>query len=179
MGGRITQYLLEKSRIVTQAPEERNYHVFYELLAGLDQQLRDKYGLLTPDKYFYLNQVFLQNFRENFFNRVHPFDTPGLIYVIHSGWKLRDRREDRYPRLQSAAVGHAGVGIHFGGTGHDFQNSGQRSPPWQRVLSQEADEAWPGRGGGRFGCGDPLGRSSPSGELGRDHQSAHDQNDSE
>ncbi|KAF3419816.1 hypothetical protein E2986_08715 [Frieseomelitta varia] len=56
VGGRITQYLLEKSRIVTQAPEERNYHVFYELLAGLDQQLRDKYGLLTPDKYFYLNQ---------------------------------------------------------------------------------------------------------------------------
>ncbi|XP_029046871.1 unconventional myosin-XV isoform X2 [Osmia bicornis bicornis] len=56
VGGRITQYLLEKSRIVTQASEERNYHVFYELLAGLDQQLRDKYGLLTPDKYFYLNQ---------------------------------------------------------------------------------------------------------------------------
>lgn len=59
VGGRITQYLLEKSRIVTQASEERNYHVFYELLAGLDQQLRDKYGLLTPDKYFYLNQVIL------------------------------------------------------------------------------------------------------------------------
>lgn len=57
VGGRITQYLLEKSRIITQASEERNYHVFYELLAGLDQQLRDKYGLLTPDKYFYLNQV--------------------------------------------------------------------------------------------------------------------------
>lgn len=57
VGGRVTQYLLEKSRIVTQAAEERNYHVFYELLAGLDQQLRDKYGLLTPDKYFYLNQV--------------------------------------------------------------------------------------------------------------------------
>ncbi|XP_066584309.1 unconventional myosin-XV [Prorops nasuta] len=56
VGGRVTQYLLEKSRIVTQATEERNYHVFYELLAGLDQQLRDKYGLLTPDKYFYLNQ---------------------------------------------------------------------------------------------------------------------------
>ena len=62
VGGRITQYLLEKSRIVTQAPEERNYHVFYELLAGLDQQLRDKYGLLTPDKYFYLNQVTFDNF---------------------------------------------------------------------------------------------------------------------
>ncbi|XP_058797715.1 unconventional myosin-XV [Phymastichus coffea] len=56
VGGRVTQYLLEKSRIVTQAQDERNYHVFYELLSGLDQQLRDKYGLLTPDKYFYLNQ---------------------------------------------------------------------------------------------------------------------------
>ncbi|KAJ8681733.1 hypothetical protein QAD02_017525 [Eretmocerus hayati] len=56
VGGRVTQYLLEKSRIVTQATDERNYHVFYELLSGLDQQLRDKYGLLTPDKYFYLNQ---------------------------------------------------------------------------------------------------------------------------
>lgn len=67
VGGRITQYLLEKSRIVTQASEERNYHVFYELLAGLDQQLRDKYGLLTPDKYFYLNQVIqnLSNFTAN------------------------------------------------------------------------------------------------------------------
>lgn len=69
MGGRITQYLLEKSRIVTQAPEERNYHVFYELLAGLDQQLRDKYGLLTPDKYFYLNQVFFPSFYKIFFEK--------------------------------------------------------------------------------------------------------------
>jgi myosin-15 len=59
----VTQYLLEKSRIVTQATDERNYHVFYELLAGLDQQLRDKYGLLTPDKYFYLNQVSSQFLR--------------------------------------------------------------------------------------------------------------------
>lgn len=57
IGAKITEYLLEKSRIVTQASEERNYHVFYEMLRGLPTEQREKYGLLTPEKYFYLNQV--------------------------------------------------------------------------------------------------------------------------
>jgi myosin-15 len=52
----VTEYLLEKSRIVTHAPEERNYHVFYELLAGLPEDQRLKYGLMSAEKYFYLNQ---------------------------------------------------------------------------------------------------------------------------
>uniref|UniRef100_W4VR33 Putative myosin class ii heavy chain n=1 Tax=Corethrella appendiculata TaxID=1370023 RepID=W4VR33_9DIPT len=56
IGAKITQYLLEKSRIVTQAPGERNYHVFYELLGGLSETERAKYGLLEAEKYFYLNQ---------------------------------------------------------------------------------------------------------------------------
>lgn len=57
LGAKVTEYLLEKSRIVTQAPDERNYHVFYELLAGLSDENKLKYGLLSADKYFYLNQV--------------------------------------------------------------------------------------------------------------------------
>lgn len=56
IGAKITQYLLEKSRIVTQAPAERNYHVFYSLLGGLSETERAKYGLLDAEKYFYLNQ---------------------------------------------------------------------------------------------------------------------------
>ncbi len=48
--------MLEKSRIVTQAQDERNYHVFYELLAGLTNEEKEKYGLQVADKYFYLNQ---------------------------------------------------------------------------------------------------------------------------
>lgn len=56
MGAKISDYLLEMSRIVSQANDERNYHVFYELLAGLDPEEKVKYGLLEANKYFYLNQ---------------------------------------------------------------------------------------------------------------------------
>ncbi|XP_073944850.1 unconventional myosin-XV-like [Choristoneura fumiferana] len=55
-GARVAHYLLEKSRIVTQSPGERNYHVFYELLAGMDEEQRRSRGLLSPEHYFYLNQ---------------------------------------------------------------------------------------------------------------------------
>ncbi|CAF4869828.1 unnamed protein product [Pieris macdunnoughi] len=55
-GARVAHYLLEKSRIVTQSPGERNYHVFYELLAGLDEEQRRSRGLLSAEHYFYLNQ---------------------------------------------------------------------------------------------------------------------------
>ncbi|XP_076459661.1 unconventional myosin-XV-like isoform X2 [Babylonia areolata] len=56
VGARTLEYLLEKSRIVTQAPEERNYHVFYEMLEAMTDEQKSKYGLQTSPKYFYLNQ---------------------------------------------------------------------------------------------------------------------------
>jgi myosin heavy subunit len=38
-GAVITNYLLEKSRIVNIASGERNYHIFYNLLKGADKEL--------------------------------------------------------------------------------------------------------------------------------------------
>jgi myosin-9 len=55
-GASIVKYLLEKSRIISQAPGERNYHVFYYLLAGADSQLRRSLHLLKINEYHYLTQ---------------------------------------------------------------------------------------------------------------------------
>ena len=55
-GCRIVNYLLEKSRVVQQTPMERNYHVFYMMLAGIDTSLRSKLHLTSVDDYSYLNK---------------------------------------------------------------------------------------------------------------------------
>ncbi|XP_029102821.1 unconventional myosin-XV [Scleropages formosus] len=56
VGTSLSQYLLEKSRIVFQAHGERNYHVFYEMLAGLNDWDKQELYLQGAETYFYLNQ---------------------------------------------------------------------------------------------------------------------------
>ena len=58
VGASITNYLLEKSRIVYQAEGERNYHVFYQLCAAgnAHPELASRYGLRDAAGYHYLNQ---------------------------------------------------------------------------------------------------------------------------
>uniref|UniRef100_UPI00398EA2C2 unconventional myosin-IXAa isoform X2 n=1 Tax=Pristiophorus japonicus TaxID=55135 RepID=UPI00398EA2C2 len=56
-GAYVEKYLLEKSRLVNQEHNERNYHVFYYLLAGASEEEKKSFHLLEPEEYHYLNQM--------------------------------------------------------------------------------------------------------------------------
>ncbi|XP_065177890.1 unconventional myosin-VIIa-like [Sycon ciliatum] len=55
-GAMIEQYLLEKSRIVSQAEDERNYHIFYRMISGMTARQKEELELTSAKNYHYLTQ---------------------------------------------------------------------------------------------------------------------------
>ncbi|KYO25295.1 unconventional myosin-IXb isoform B [Alligator mississippiensis] len=64
-GAYVEKYLLEKSRLVYQEHNERNYHVFYYLLAGAREEERSAFHLKQPEEYHYLNQMTKKPLRQS------------------------------------------------------------------------------------------------------------------
>ncbi|XP_060573083.1 unconventional myosin-Va-like isoform X4 [Ruditapes philippinarum] len=56
VGAHMRTYLLEKSRVVFQAKDERNYHVFYQLCASRELPELKKFGLMPAEKFYYTSQ---------------------------------------------------------------------------------------------------------------------------
>ncbi|KAK4022713.1 hypothetical protein OUZ56_008164 [Daphnia magna] len=56
VGGKISNFLLEKSRVVMRSRQERSFHIFYQLCAGADSRMEEQLGLATPENYAYLSQ---------------------------------------------------------------------------------------------------------------------------
>jgi len=53
VGSTIETFLLEKSRVNFQTKGERNYHIFYQMINGLDDEMKKKLGLEGGCKSFY------------------------------------------------------------------------------------------------------------------------------
>ncbi|XP_069005770.1 unconventional myosin-XV [Embiotoca jacksoni] len=110
ISGAITsQYLLEKSRIVFQAKDERNYHIFYEMLAGLPSQQKQAFYLQEAETYYYLNQggdcgIIGKNDREDFLRLLSameilhftPDDQSAIFRVLSSILHLGNVYFQRY-----------------------------------------------------------------------------------
>ncbi|KAI8137073.1 P-loop containing nucleoside triphosphate hydrolase protein [Fennellomyces sp. T-0311] len=56
VGAKIRTYLLERSRLIFQPETERNYHIFYQLCAGIPLSERKEFELKDWTKFHYLNQ---------------------------------------------------------------------------------------------------------------------------
>ncbi|MGH0135475.1 UNVERIFIED_CONTAM: hypothetical protein FKN15_006447 [Acipenser sinensis] len=55
-GGKISNFLLEKSRVVMRNPGERSFHIFYQLIEGASAEQKSSLGITSLDYYYYLNQ---------------------------------------------------------------------------------------------------------------------------
>ncbi|KAF4611758.1 hypothetical protein D9613_004241 [Agrocybe pediades] len=53
VGAQITNYLLEKGRVVGQVENERNFHIFYQFTKAATDEQREAFGLQGPEAYAY------------------------------------------------------------------------------------------------------------------------------
>ncbi|GHJ90026.1 hypothetical protein NliqN6_6428 [Naganishia liquefaciens] len=56
VGAQITNYLLEKNRVVGQIAGERGFHIFYQFTKGASAAHREMFGLQGPEAYLYTSR---------------------------------------------------------------------------------------------------------------------------
>ncbi|KAG8444860.1 hypothetical protein GDO86_009859 [Hymenochirus boettgeri] len=87
VGGFVSHYLLEKSRICVQGQDERNYHIFYRLCAGAPEDIRQKLFLSSPDSFRYLNRGCTRYFASKNTDKQIPQNRKSPEYLKHGSLK--------------------------------------------------------------------------------------------
>ncbi|CAI2171731.1 17217_t:CDS:10 [Funneliformis geosporum] len=56
VGAVITNYLLEKGRVVGQIENERNFHIFYQFTKAASPEYQEQFGIQGPESYLYTSK---------------------------------------------------------------------------------------------------------------------------
>ncbi|KFQ64802.1 Unconventional myosin-If, partial [Pelecanus crispus] len=156
-GGKISNFLLEKSRVVSQNECERNFHIYYQLLEGASQEQRQNLGIMSPDYYYYLNQS--DTYRvEGTDDRSEFHETMGLTGSPRPPLVIGIRGEDQQLVLQIVAgILHLGnISFREEGNYAHVENADSLAFPAyllgidqdrlnEKVTSRKMDSKWGGR----------------------------------
>ncbi|XP_061871190.1 unconventional myosin-If isoform X1 [Colius striatus] len=150
-GGKISNFLLEKSRVVSQNECERNFHVYYQLIEGASQEQRQNLGIMSPDYYYYLNQsdtyqVEGTDDRSDFHETMNAMQVIGIrggdqqlvlqivAGILHLG-NISFREEGNYARVENADS--LAFPAYLLGIDQERLN--------EKVTSRKMDSKWGGR----------------------------------
>ncbi|XP_009665469.2 unconventional myosin-If isoform X1 [Struthio camelus] len=150
-GGKISNFLLEKSRVVSQNENERNFHIYYQLIEGASQEQRQNLGIMTPDYYYYLNQsdtyqVDGTDDRSDFQETMNAMQVIGICGddqqlvlqivagILHLG-NISFREEGNYAQVENANA--LAFPAYLLGINQDRLND--------KVTSRKMDSKWGGR----------------------------------
>ncbi|CAF3491246.1 unnamed protein product [Rotaria socialis] len=90
VGGSITYYLFEKTRVCVQSTDEKNFHIFYYLCVDAPARIRKSLQLNSPDTYHHLNQDCSQTKQ---LTKSYPQDTDFKCEQLVSNLKLNDTND--------------------------------------------------------------------------------------
>jgi myosin heavy subunit len=86
VGASLEHYLLEKSRTVTSINDERNYHVFYYLYAGLTAEQRAELHLPEPSAHRYFSDLHPQLVDSEAADRWHELKVSTRNMAVAATW---------------------------------------------------------------------------------------------
>ncbi|XP_077685450.1 unconventional myosin-Ie [Eretmochelys imbricata] len=83
-GGKISNFLLEKSRVVMRNPGERSFHIFYQFIEGASSEQKHSLGITSMDYYYYLSlsgsyKVDDINDKSDFQETLHAMNVIGIF----------------------------------------------------------------------------------------------------